>query len=240
MKKIILLLFCEVLSFVGISQDTLTLEINKSKYDSVAINFVYNKYESKFTHNPLKKYKFNELKILSIPVFSISENRKNFDCNSNIVDIIDFNQYYRNQIVVVCNSYKIIQTYILRDSTMSKTDSLWFLNKIRYNKKILSKYIKANNKTFIFGINDDAISGIWAIKDNNIWHIQANIFGIKYYEGTKWCMGNYNLELIKNPLAIIACPSLKIRIKSKLEKLKIKKQCKKTKIAKVFIDLKIK
>ncbi|MBN2663796.1 MAG: hypothetical protein JXR68_09125 [Bacteroidales bacterium] len=240
-KYIVIVLFVSKIGCLY-SKDTLSLTINISKYEEAAQNILCEQYitENANTNNLniLTKYKLEDLHALSIPIFYINNKREYFDCSSNIASIINFEQNFENQVIIIYNNYnKIVKIVIHKDSLMVKQDSMWFINKVTVKENIIKQYIKKDKKFILFTINDE-ISGLWSIYNNNICKVSYTLNKFKFINGTKSLLKNYPLDFIQKPFVIYNTPRF-IGVKKICLKIKKKNKCKEKSNTNTYITLNV-
>lgn len=159
---------------------TLYFSLNMNEYNKVAKKELQEKYEKKeiFFEYPFsrEKYKIDELKLLSIPVFWLNDNAKEYKCGDNFEYIINFKNDFNFQSVLLYNEFerkvgRIVVTYP-ENEIKRISDSLGFSylpsnhGGNDYVAEHLLDYVEDNPDVFIFAVND--LYGLWAIKDNRL------------------------------------------------------------------------
>ena len=152
-------------------------------YNKVAKKELQEKYEKKeiFFEYPFgsAKYKIDELKLLSIPVFWLNNKAKEYKCGDNLEYMINFKNDFNFQSILLFNEFdrKVGEIGVTYPENKIKaiSDSLglplelilpWNYVGSDYVAKNLFEYIEENPDVFIFILN--GLDGVWAIKNNRL------------------------------------------------------------------------
>jgi hypothetical protein len=146
------------------SKSVIEISFNRKLYDKIANDSVKQLYENQqlyYTKNPKsvnrkasisENYKFEELKLYSIPKFRLrKEARKNYQCKSNIESFIEFNEYNKYQDVLIYDKYdSIICTVDIPNfyselSRINNPDLDFYFDNNSYNENVLELFLSFPN-----------------------------------------------------------------------------------------------
>ena len=156
-----------------------------NEYNQIAKSKLSEMYEktnnTTFEYTIATKYKIDELRLLSIPVFWLNDKAKEYNCGDNLEYIINFKNDFEFQLVLL---FKDNDRYVgefdvtyPENEIKRMSDSLnlplpfmpvLFLFRIGndYITYNLIEYVEENPDVFIFVIN--WLPGLWAVKNNRL------------------------------------------------------------------------
>lgn len=211
MKAILLFQFIFIYSSIIAGYiDTVHFAIDMHKYNCVAKEKLKELFIKEKTYNNIRysgfllsnEYSINELQTLSIPVFGLKQQAKDYKCGDNIELLIDFKEDPYFQKVIIINNQKQVGGFNVLDSFNEsskikdsiKGDNPFHLHStpILYdifdNKKTEDKILKykmKNANVFIFMIK--GLHGFWVVKSGCLHKLvgmteePANSYFIKQY-----------------------------------------------------------
>lgn len=159
-KKILLILL--IVSSISLKAQKTVREFSfdRKVYDYIAqdsVKQIYNNQAKYFLNNPNRadlktsiseNYKFESLSFYSIPKFRlISDAAKKYNCNSNIENFIEFNEYIKYQDVVILNDKMEsicivdIPNFYYEQSRINNPDLTYSFDKKDYNEKVLEQFL---------------------------------------------------------------------------------------------------
>lgn len=192
--------------------DTIYFAIDMHKYNCVAkekLNELYAK-EKDLKNSPTSsmllsnKYNIDELQILSVPVFELKPQAKDYKCGDNMELLIEFKESPYFQTVIVIKNQKQVGGFNVLDSFNEsnrikdsiKGDNPFHLHStpILYDnkqteKKILEYKIK-NINAFIFMIK--GLHGFWIVKNGSLY----KLVGMKEQPANSYFTKQYGEEYI--------------------------------------------
>lgn len=193
--KIENMFFIVLLSTQAFSQieDSLNVNFEKSKYESVAELELKLRYKFKFNPdnnlNYLKDFfSLNELKTYSIPIFDLKESKNLKSCKSYLLELVDFKSNPNKQKVIVEFNSKVVSEFYTIDKTFnSKIDSFYkivtqlYYHKYNYNGEfdfpILIggpyKYffVKERLEKKYFRFDVEGFRGTFVLKNNKVYYV---------------------------------------------------------------------
>lgn len=211
--KAFLLILCVFIYNASLAgdADTVYVSIDMREYDKIARQKLIERYaeESSLKYRRTSpwllsnKYSIEELQTLSVPVFELKKQAKDYKCGDPIAPLIDFKQNPYFQVAHVAKNQKKVGGLTILDSfneSMRIKDSIdgypFSLHSTpvaydnRSTEKKIVKYIKKNPKAFVFMIKDQ--DGFWVIKKGRLYKLVRG----KEKPGNRYFINHYGEDYV--------------------------------------------